>query len=101
MPFRIEDQNVYYWYYATQVFHHDGGRPWDAWNEVMRVQLPAAQTRGGREDGSWEPMLGDFAGGVGGRIYATCLSIYCLEVYYRHMPIYKLVDPDKEIEFPL
>lgn len=101
MPFRIADQNVYYWYYATQVFHHDGGRPWEAWNEVMRVQLPAAQTRGGREDGSWEPMLGDFAGRVGGRIYATCLSIYCLEVYYRHMPIYKLVDPDKEIEFPL
>ena len=26
---------------------------------------------------------------VAGRLYATCMVLYCLEVYYRHMPIYE------------
>ena len=52
-PFDLEDRDVYYWYYATQVLHHYGGRPWQEWNGVMRVDLPRSQVRGGREDGSW------------------------------------------------
>ncbi len=87
-PFDINDRDVYYWYYATQVMHHFGGSPWREWNEAMREQLPKAQVIGGREDGSWAPQQ-DRWGRNSGRLYTTCLSLYCLEVYYRHMPLYK------------
>jgi hypothetical protein len=87
-PFDISDQDVYYWYYATQVLHHYGGSPWREWNSKMRVELPKAQVRGGREDGSWAPQR-DRWGRNHGRLYTTCLSLFCLEVYYRHMPLYQ------------
>ncbi len=87
-PFDLADRDVYYWYYATQVLHHFGGSPWREWNQVMRVELPKAQVTGGREDGSWAPQM-DRWGRNSGRLYTTCLSLYCLEVYYRHMPLYK------------
>ena len=86
--FNIHDRNVYYWYYATQTLHHFGGEPWMEWNRAMRKELPEAQVRSGRERGSWAPD-GDQYGDNFGRLYTTCLSIYCLEVYYRHMPLYQ------------
>ena len=81
-------RNVYYWYYATQVLHHMEGKPWRTWNEEMRVLLPKHQETRGRERGSWDPK-GDRWGDGGGRLYVTCLSIYTLEVYYRHLPLYR------------
>jgi len=87
-PMEWDDRNVYYWYYATQVCHHMEGDIWRKWNEVMRQMLPAHQERHGRDHGSWSPR-GDRFGGAGGRLYVTCLSIYMLEVYYRHLPIYQ------------
>ena len=81
-------RDVYYWYYAAQVTHHMGGKPWDEWNKVMAVAVPAMQVKKGPERGSWDPG-GDAWGSEGGRLYVTCLSIYMLEVYYRHLPIYK------------
>ncbi len=83
-----DKRNVYYWYYATQVLHHMEGKPWREWNEVMRKLLPEHQVKRGRERGSWEPM-GDRWGDSGGRLYVTCLSTYVLEVYYRHLPLYR------------
>jgi hypothetical protein len=83
-----DDENVYYWYYATQMLHHMGGNEWDQWNQVMRQRIPARQVRQGPERGSWNPG-GDRWGAHGGRLYTTCLSIYNLEVYYRHLPIYR------------
>ncbi|WP_419189991.1 prenyltransferase/squalene oxidase repeat-containing protein [Stieleria marina] len=93
-PFDMRDRDVYYWYYATQALHHFGGPHWREWNNVMRVQLPKAQVKQGRERGSWAPQ-GDQWGRNSGRLYTTCLSIYCLEVYYRHMPLYKENAADK------
>ena len=93
-PFEVRDGDVYYWYYATQVMHHYGGSPWRKWNEKMRVQLPAAQIKKGKETGSWAPQ-NDTWGRNYGRLYTTCLSLFCLEVYYRHMPLYK-AEPDDE-----
>ncbi len=87
-PFDVSDQDVYYWYYATQVLHHYGGQPWKQWNSVMREELPKAQIKRGGERGSWPPQR-DSWGRNYGRLYTTCLSLYCLEVYYRHMPLYK------------
>jgi len=83
-----ETRDVYYWYYATQVTHHMGGEPWREWNEVIRVLLPAKQIKDGSERGSWDPQ-GHPHGSAGGRLYVTCMSLYILEVYYRHLPIYQ------------
>jgi hypothetical protein len=85
---RIGDKNVYYWYYATQVCHHMEGDWWKRWNRIMRQKMPESQIDRGRELGSWTPH-GDRWGRFGGRLYVTCLSIYILEVYYRHLPIYQ------------
>lgn len=81
--------SVYYWYYATQVLHHVGEAPWETWNQDMRRVIPALQEKNGREAGSWNPNLDAF-GAAGGRLYTTCLSLYCLEVYYRHLSIYDI-----------
>jgi hypothetical protein len=81
-------RNVYYWYYATQVLHHMEGKPWRTWNNEMKVLLPTHQEKRGRERGSWDPK-GDRWGDAGGRLYVTCLSLLTLEVYYRHLPMYR------------
>jgi hypothetical protein len=86
------DRDVYYWYYGTQVMHHMGGKPWEAWNKTLSTLLVEHQEQGGPEKGSWNPE-GEFPDEWGkkantGRLYVTCLSIFMLESYYRHMPIY-------------
>lgn len=83
----VGERSFYYWYYATQTLHHYGGDPWKRWNEVMRVELPKLQVQDGNDRGSWPPKH-DAHGSAGGRLYTTCFAIYCLEVYYRHLPIY-------------
>lgn len=86
--------NVYYWYYATQVCHHMEGKPWRAWNKIMRVEVPKHQVKKGKERGSWDPENDRWGSQGGGRLFTTCLSIYMLEVYYRHLPLYR-----KELAF--
>jgi hypothetical protein len=54
----------------------------------MKELLPAKQVKNGQERGSWHP-IGDQWGPHGGRLMVTCLHIYMLEVYYRHLPIYR------------
>ncbi|MDD4270843.1 MAG: terpene cyclase/mutase family protein [Pirellulales bacterium] len=85
-----DDRDVYYWYYASQVMHHMEGEPWEKWNGVMRQAVPENQVKEGREAGSWDPMKPseDEWARHGGRLYVTCLSLYLLEVYYRHLPLY-------------
>lgn len=77
----------YYNYYATQVMRQYDGPLWKKWNAVMRDQMVNSQAQQGHEKGSW------YHGGPwsprGGRLYDTALSTMVLEVYYRHMPIYK------------
>ncbi|MBB3210442.1 hypothetical protein FHS27_006289 [Rhodopirellula rubra] len=86
-PINPRERDVYYWYYATQALHHFGGPLWTQWNDTLKVELPASQDLVGVERGSWAPH-GDAWGIYAGRLYTTCFSLYCLEVYYRHMPIY-------------
>jgi hypothetical protein len=87
-PVDWSDPNVYHWYYATQVMHHMGGADWVEWNKVMRQVVPVNQVRRGPERGSWDPGR-DAWGSSAGRLYMTCLSTYMLEVYYRHLPLYR------------
>jgi hypothetical protein len=78
---------MYYWYYGTQVMHHLGGTRWKRWNDKMKVLLVSLQEDEGHETGSWEPR--EFPDTAGGRLYMTALAICTLEVYYRHLPLYK------------
>jgi len=84
--------NIYYWYYATQVMHHMGGKAWETWNVRMRQTLLELQETEGHAAGSWAPrgLRGNAGGHVeaGGRLYMTSLAACILEVYYRHMPLY-------------
>jgi len=90
--------NMYYNYYATQVMRQYGGDEWEKWNKGMRDYLVKTQVPQGQpEAGSWH-----FDGPhteKGGRLYNTSLSVLTLEVYYRHLPIYK--KGATEEEFPL
>ena len=92
--------NIYYEYYATQVMHHMGGDAWQYWNEGpkknhdgMSDVLIARQDVGatpGRihQKGSFSGAQ-DAHGSQGGRIMQTSLSLLTLEVYYRHLPLYR------------
>jgi hypothetical protein len=88
--------NIYYEYYATQVMHHMGGEAWQFWNlgpkgdgkGGIRDTLIAKQDTGG---GGRPGQAGTWAGTahVGGRLGATSLTLLSLEVYYRHLPLYR------------
>ena len=83
--------SLYYYYYATQVLHHLGGEDWKAWNEKMRDLLVQRQDKGEKNPhaaGSWDPR-GDAYAAPGGRLMVTSLSLCTLEVYYRHLPLYR------------
>jgi hypothetical protein len=87
--------NLYYEYYATQVMHHMGGDSWQFWNagpdgkSGIRDTLIAKQSHNTGKmqhvEGSWGPETAP----EGGRIMTTSLSLLCLEVYYRHLPLYR------------
>ena len=80
--------DMYYYYYATQVVHFYGGPDWhEKWNPKMRDWLIQTQIRGNQNEGSWNPD-GTHAG-AGGRLVMTCMAMLTLEVYYRHLPLYK------------
>lgn len=104
-PPAASTENVYYTYYATQVMHHMGGDAWNFWNlgpdgtgkggirDTLIARQDSGQTRAGQK--------GSFPGNdhVGGRLGATSLSLLSLEVYYRHLPLYRRdvgeMKPDK------
>jgi hypothetical protein len=82
---------MYFYYYATQVLHHLEGDDFDAWNLRMREHLLRLQVTSGDEDGSWNPQGVD-QGPKGGRMYATVMALLTLQVYYRHLPMYRDVN---------
>jgi hypothetical protein len=88
-----KDPNLYYWYYGTQVMHHYGGQPWETWNDKMRELLISTQSTRGTNAGSWDPRKFEW-GDQGGRIYTTSLAVCTLEVYYRHLPLFKQIKLD-------
>ena len=82
--------DIYYNYYATQVLHHFGGDLWNQWNQVLREHLITTQIKDGPAAGSWAPT--DPHSNRGGQLYQTALSILTLEVYYRHLPLYRKLE---------
>ncbi len=85
--------SFYYWYYATTTLHHLGGSYWRRWNDEMKVELPALQEKSGPNRGSWSAEEDPHEAG-GGRLYATCFAIYCLETYYRHLPLNRMTSEE-------
>ena len=82
--------SIYYYYYATQVLHHMEGPNFDLWNHRMREHLIRTQEKSGHKAGSWDPN-GTDQGKRGGRLYATAMALFTLQVYYRHLPMYRHV----------
>jgi hypothetical protein len=78
----------YYWYYATMAFFMVGGEDWYWWNERFRDLAVRLQCQAGCAEGSWNPDDGWMAP-YGGRLYATCMNLLSLEVYYRYLPLYQ------------
>ena len=83
-------KDLYYNYYATQIMHHMEGDVWQAWNAKMKKMLLDAQATAGHEAGSWYTGVeGGHGAHDAGRLYCTSLATMILEVYYRHLPIYR------------
>jgi len=99
------DGNMYFNYYATQVLRHNrldsdpkSVQTWDKWNTEMRDYLIASQDKHGNENGSWYFTGGDHGAQRGGRLYCTAMAAMILEVYYRHLPIYRKQASEDEFQ---
>src|SRR5262249_50069036 len=79
-----ELRNLYYYYHATNAIKNFGGEPWERWNPKMRDLLIDSR----EPQGSWKAE-GDAWGPQLGRLGCTSLAVLTLEVYYRHVPIYR------------
>jgi hypothetical protein len=91
--------DLYYSYYGTQIMHHIEGDVWQAWNTKMKKMLLDAQAKEGHEAGSWYTGVeGGHGAHVAGRLYCTSLATMILEVYYRHLPIYRGQATDDEFK---
>lgn len=99
---------VYYWYYVTQARFQHGGDSWNGWNKqfsptLVKNQQVIAKEQSGyvdhkgvpRATGYWDsPAKSEHTGG-NGRIMDTILCTLMLEVYYRYLPTFKTVEPEK------
>lgn len=88
---RDPQRDTYYWYYGTQVMFHMGGDYWAAWNARLHPMLIESQLQEGPHAGSWNPRgaVADRWAPHAGRLYVTTINLLCLEVYYRHLPLYE------------
>jgi len=83
-------QDLYYDYYATQIMHHMEGEMWISWNKRMKEMLIKSQAVKDHEAGSWyDGFDKGHSPDAAGRLYCTSLATMILEVYYRHLPIYR------------
>ncbi|QDU99090.1 hypothetical protein [Lignipirellula cremea] len=88
---RDPQRDTYYWYYATQVMFHMGGKYWDDWYGQLHPLLVSTQVQRGPFAGSWNPRtpVKDLWGPHGGRVYVTTMNLLSLEIYFRHSPLYE------------
>jgi hypothetical protein len=97
MAKRGPNNDIYYDYYATQVLHHMEGDMWISWNNKMKPMLLNAQAKSGHAQGSFFTGVDKGHGAhAAGRLYCTSLATMILEVYYRHLPIYRNQSVDEE-----
>ncbi|VTT96928.1 Uncharacterized protein OS=Planctomyces limnophilus (strain ATCC 43296 / DSM 3776 / IFAM 1008 / 290) GN=Plim_1146 PE=4 SV=1: Prenyltrans_2 [Gemmataceae bacterium] len=99
-PKRIDD--AYFLYHATQVVRYCEGDEWATRNRGPKVLgirtggtrdwLVGLQAKTGDDAGSFDPDDA-WAGKHLGRLGTTAFAILTLEVYYRHLPLYKRAIP--------
>lgn len=70
--------SVYFWFHGTEVLKSVGGKPWMEWRDALKQTAEELQDKKGSEVGSWEPSDDQF-GTTGGRLYVTCLILFCLQ----------------------
>ncbi len=91
--------DLYYDYYATQIMHHMEGEVWISWNKRMKELILKSQSNQDHEAGSWHAGFDKgHAATAAGRLYSTSLATMILEVYYRHLPIYRTQSVDEEFK---
>jgi len=83
-------QTSYYWYYGAQFMYHMQGDYWTKWNAALRDQLVLSQHKDGPMTGTWDAE--DQWEQSGGRLYGTSLRLLMLTVYYRHLPLYQVLE---------
>ena len=84
-------RDCYYWYYATQAMFQMQDDYWTEWNDRLSPLATNSQVTSGELAGSWHPLrpVEDRWGQAGGRHYVTALHLLMLEVYYRHLPLFR------------
>ena len=82
-------ETSYFWYYGTQAMFHLQGEHWKKWNSELHPLLIESQQKEGPTAGTWDAK--DQWERSGGRIYSTSLRLLMLEVYYRHLPLYRVI----------
>ncbi len=86
---------LYSWYYMTQAMFQAGGDWWTYWNQQIRDNTVRAQN----ENGSWSlPDKSKLENETMSKspVYSTALSALILEVYYRYLPLYQLMEQQQE-----
>lgn len=86
---------LYRWYYQTQaLFQAEEGRgkEWDNWNENLKAELTSNQ----QSDGRWNLPVGDNSFRLKDKkdlaIYSSSLCALMLQVYYRYLPSYSIIE---------
>jgi hypothetical protein len=91
---------LYRWYYITQVMFQTGGGVWNAWNNQFAPAFVSNQN----QDGSWTSPSGRLEAGTSGRevnygpVYSTTFAALSLQVYYRILPTFAVVESPEEEE---
>ena len=83
-------ESSYYWYYGTQFMFHMQGDYWRRWNTSLQGLILKTQNKNKNRSGSWDPK--DQWERTGGRVYSTSMRLLMLEVYYRHLPLYQVLN---------
>lgn len=96
-------RDTYYWYYATQVLFHLNDERWMEWQKELVSALKHSQERENEVlNGSWAPdsPAPDYWGLAAGRHYVTAMHLLLLEVYYRHLPLFKELEKKSNLQVP-
>lgn len=92
-------RDTYYWYYATQVLFHLQDARWKKWQANLVQSLQNSQEKEIEAlRGSWDPVgpAPDHWGLSMGRHYVTTMHLLMLEVYYRHLPLFRELNSNPE-----
>lgn len=96
-------RDTYYWYYATQVMFHLQDENWEKWQSHLIHALQKSQEmKDPFLKGSWSPYgkAADHWGQVAGRHYVTAMHLLMLEVYYRHLPLFRELHDEETLKHP-